>query len=100
METPNNTPLSEPEIDRALEQLDGWHFAENSIGKTFQFGDFREAIGFIVRISFEAEAMNHHPELSNVYSQVHIALSTHDAGNRVTAKDLELARRINDISWI
>ena len=100
METPNNTPLSEPEIDRALEELDGWQFAENSIKKTFQFGDFREAISFIMRISFEAEAMNHHPELSNVYSRVHIALSTHDAGNRVTAKDIELARRINDISWI
>ena len=100
METPNNTPLSEPEIDRALKGLDGWHFGENSIGKTFQFGDFREAISFIMRISFEAEAMNHHPDLSNVYSKVHIALSTHDAGNRVTAKDIELARRINDISWI
>lgn len=100
METPNNTPLSEPEVERALEGLDGWQFAENSIEKTFQFGDFREAISFIMRISFEAEAMNHHPELSNVYSKVHIALSTHDAGNRVTAKDIELARRINDISWI
>ena len=37
---------------------------------------------------------NHHPEIFNVYGKVEITLRTHDAGNRVTALDLSLARAI------
>ncbi len=68
--------------------------------KTFVFGSFREALSFMVRVGFEAEALNHHPEWSNVYNRVVIRLTTHDAGNKVTTSDLELARRIEGISWV
>ncbi len=44
-----------------------------------------------------AEEMNHHPWWSNVYNKVAIELTTHDAGNTVTEKDLALARRIDEI---
>lgn len=97
---PGREPLSIEQIDTALEDLDGWRFDDDTISRVFEFHSFREAIGFIVRISFEAEELNHHPELSNVYNQVHMALSTHDAGDMVTALDIELARRINLISWV
>jgi 4a-hydroxytetrahydrobiopterin dehydratase len=36
------------------------------------------------------EKMNHHPEWFNVYNQVRVDLTTHDAGG-ITAKDVELA---------
>lgn len=68
--------------------------------KTFVFGSFREALSFMVRVGFEAEALNHHPEWSNVYNRVVIRLTTHDAGNKVTTSDLELVRRIEGISWV
>ena len=68
--------------------------------KTFVFGSFREALSFMVRVGFEAEALNHHPEWSNVYNRVVIRLTTHAAGNKVTTSDLELARRIEGISWV
>jgi len=54
----------------------------------------------MVRLSFEAEDLDHHPELSNVYNRVAIALCTHDAGNRVTQLDVELAQRITQLSWV
>jgi len=57
-------------------------------------------MSFMVRVSFEAEAMNHHPEWSNVYNCVAIRLNTHDAGGKVTAKDVELAQRLQKISWV
>ena len=68
--------------------------------KTFVFGSFREALSFMVRVGFEAEALNHHPEWGHVYNRVVIRLTTHDAGNKVTTSDLELARRIEGISWV
>ena len=97
---PGREPLSIEQIDTALEDLDGWRFDDDTISRVFEFNSFREAIGFIVRLSFEAEELNHHPELSNVYNHVHVALSTHDAGDVVTPLDIELARRINLISWV
>jgi 4a-hydroxytetrahydrobiopterin dehydratase len=48
-------------------------------------------------VALVAEAMNHHPEWSNVYGRVVIDLVTHDAGG-VTALDLALARRIDELA--
>jgi 4a-hydroxytetrahydrobiopterin dehydratase len=87
-------PLSKNEIDDVLKELAGWAFESDQLKKSFKFEDFRSAVGFIVRIAFEAEELNHHPELKNVYNQVEIALNTHDAGGKVTQMDVELARRI------
>lgn len=87
-------------IQTALGELPGWTFKHDALAKTFEFPSFREAMGFMVRVAFEAESMDHHPEWMNVYNQVAIRLTTHDAGDKVTAKDLELAARIQKISWV
>lgn len=93
-------PLSREAIEAALTDLPGWTYAEDRLQKTYTFGSFREAVSFIVRIAFEAEQLNHHPELYNVYNRVTLVLTTHAAGNRVTARDLELARAIERIAWV
>jgi 4a-hydroxytetrahydrobiopterin dehydratase len=95
-----STPLNEAEIQAALAPLPGWSFERDALVKTLKFGSFREAMSFMMRAGFEAEAMNHHPEWTNVYNRVAIRLTTHDAGDKVTAKDVELARRFQNISWV
>jgi len=94
-----STRLSSAEIQTALAKLPGWSYADQALHKQFTFEHFREAISFIVRLSFEAEALNHHPELHNVYNRVELKLTTHDAGNQVTALDLELATAIENFNW-
>ena len=93
-------PLDHSQINDALQKLPGWSFEHNKISKTYKFNSFKEAVSFVVRLSFEAEALNHHPELFNVYSTVSIALNTHDAGGKVTEKDLQLAEKIEKLSWV
>jgi 4a-hydroxytetrahydrobiopterin dehydratase len=93
-------PLDKDAISKALAGLAGWEHQDDKLRKRFRFGSFREAISFITRIAFEAEALGHHPEIFNVYDSVDIALTTHDAGNRVTEKDLDLAKAIERISWV
>jgi len=88
-------PLSGEEIARALQELDGWTFENDRLVKQVAFGDFREAMGFIVRVAFEAEALDHHPDLHNAYNRVTLALNTHDAGGKVTAFDVALAKKID-----
>lgn len=96
----NREPLSESAVQDALGDLPGWRHNANRLEKEFEFSSFREAISFIVRMSFEAEERDHHPEMSNVYNRVSIALSTHDAGHVVTQMDLDLARAIEEFSWV
>ena len=93
-------PLKTAEITGALEGLPGWKFQRDALAKTFTFGNFREALSFMVRAGFEAEAMNHHPEWTNVYNRVIVRLNTHDAGGKVTAKDVTLAKKLQELSWV
>lgn len=87
-------PLNTEEIQTALQDLEGWEFHENAIHTAFEFSNFKEAFAAMVRIAFEAEAMQHHPNWYNVYNRLEISLSTHDA-NGVTQKDIELAQKID-----
>ena len=83
--------LSIKEIDEKLANLSGWIFENDRVRKKFQFKNFREAMSFILRISYEAEQMDHHPEIFNCFNRVEISLNTHDAGGKVTEKDFSLA---------
>ena len=95
-----SVPLPDSEIKLALEELPKWAFENNRLRREVAFGSFREAMSFMVRVGFEAEAVDHHPEIINVYNRVNLNLTTHDAEDRVTAKDLVLARRIERIIWV
>ena len=53
---------------------------------------------FITEMAFACEKANHHPVLFNVYSRVEIGLTTHDAGNKVTQKDVDLAAELEKIA--
>ncbi len=88
--------LTEQEINDKLENLEGWDYSENALHTSFEFENFKEAFTLMTRIAFEAEAQQHHPDWSNVYNQLEIKLSTHDAGG-VTEKDFKMANAIEGI---
>jgi len=88
--------LSEEDIQNKLKDFDGWTYAKQAIHTSFQFENFKEAFTVMTRIAFEAEAQQHHPNWGNVYNELEISLSTHDADG-VTEKDFKLARAIEDI---
>lgn len=90
--------LTTSHIKKELENIIGWQYKNNSITKEYEFEDFKSAVSFIVKVAFEAEALQHHPEIYNVYNKVVLTLSTHDDGNIVTQKDLDLAAQINKIA--
>ncbi|QED37063.1 4a-hydroxytetrahydrobiopterin dehydratase [Antarcticibacterium arcticum] len=88
--------LTDEEIEKKLGSLEGWSYTDEGIQTSFEFENFKEAFTLMTRIAFEAEAMDHHPNWTNVYNTLEITLSTHDAGG-VTAKDFKLAKAIEDI---
>lgn len=94
MSTWSREKLDDADVAEHLAQLEGWSRTGDKIRRELKFGDFMSAIAFINRIAAHAEELDHHPELFNVYDNVHIELTTHDADG-LTALDFELARRID-----
>jgi len=78
------------EIAARLELLPGWISSGDTLRRDFVFTDFPEAFGFMTRVAFVAEKLDHHPDWSNVWNRVTVTLSTHDAGG-VTDLDFQLA---------
>jgi len=72
-----------------------WKEADNKLYRKFSFKDFSAAFAFMTRVALAAEKMDHHPLWTNVYNSVEIWLSTHDAGDIVTDKDRQLAKKID-----
>ena len=78
-----------------MQAPDGWIEKDNSLYCEIKFKDFSAAFAFMTNVAAEAEKMKHHPLWTNVYNKVEIWLSTHDAGNIITEKDIQLAEKIN-----
>ena len=91
--------LAGEERAEALKSLPGWSDAEgrDAIRKSFRFGNFSEAFGFMSRVALAAEKMDHHPDWSNVYDRVDIELTSHDIGG-VSERDIKLAAKIEKLA--
>lgn len=88
--------LSEEDIEKRLLRFPDWEYYENAIHAEFEFDNFKDCFSAMSRIAFDCEALNHHPDWTNVYNKLNISLSTHDA-NGVTEKDFKLAQAIENI---
>ncbi len=74
-----------------------WIEKDNQLIGTFEFSDFVEAFAFMTEVALVSEKLNHHPTWINTYNKVEIRLTTHDAGNKITTTDRELASIIESI---
>lgn len=96
--------MTSPRLDEtarleALTRLPAWRLADGreAIERRYRFASFADAITFMARVAFIAEAMDHHPEWRNVYRDVDVVLSTHDAGG-LTMLDIKLADAMDKVA--
>lgn len=75
-----------------------WQEKDNNLYQKFKFKDFKEAITFINAVADLAEKANHHPRIQNTWNTVELWLTTHDAGDKVTDKDKQLAAAIDGLA--
>jgi len=89
--------LSNKQLNECLRELNDWNIVNEKLSKSFKFSNFIQAFGFMTEVAITSEAMDHHPEWSNVYNRVEINLITHSEGG-ITKLDIELAKKIDTIS--
>ncbi|MCG7525426.1 4a-hydroxytetrahydrobiopterin dehydratase [Streptomyces sp. OfavH-34-F] len=87
-------PLSPQEIEEGLRELPGWSLDGDRITRTYRLPSHIAAAAFTVHIAAVQDELNHHSDLTLGYNTVGIAVNSHDAGGKVTGKDLALAARI------
>jgi 4a-hydroxytetrahydrobiopterin dehydratase len=78
--------LSRDEIERRLKSVNNWTLDGDTIRKQFTFKGFPEAVAFVDRLVPEAEATDHHPDITINYRRVTLSYSTHSEGG-LTEKD-------------
>lgn len=89
--------LNDTELEAALESLPGWTLVNGKMHREYAFVDFVHAFGFMATSAIAIEAMEHHPEWSNVWNKVTVDLTTHDLGG-ITSKDILLANKLEAIA--
>jgi len=89
--------LEKGTIQAFLANFPAWSESDGALHRRLKFRDFATALLFMNEVGAVAEEMNHHPDWSNSYNRVDVALRTHSAGG-ITALDLALARRMDEIA--
>jgi 4a-hydroxytetrahydrobiopterin dehydratase len=89
--------LSQDELAAKLRECPEWIREGGEIARALKFKSFPKAIAFVNEVAALAEEANHHPDIDIRYSKVVLRLTTHDRGG-LTARDLELARRIDRLA--
>jgi len=84
--------------DEIAAALPDWDLGDEGISRTFSTSDYGTAMALTVRIGLEAQRRNHHPEITVGWGSVAVSLVTHDAGDSVTDKDVDLAQWIDGIA--
>ncbi|MGZ4692121.1 MAG: 4a-hydroxytetrahydrobiopterin dehydratase [Acidimicrobiales bacterium] len=74
----------------------GWDVVEGKLHRSFTFADFSEAFGFMARVALIAEKLNHHPDWSNSWNRVEIAIVSHDEGG-ISELCVDFATRVNRV---
>ena len=94
---PMPTDLTPDQINEFLSAHPEWARDGEAISRTYVFGDFNEAMGFVVRVGMTSEVADHHPDIDIRWNKVTCVLSTHDQG-ALTSKDLDLASTFDEFN--
>ena len=89
--------LDDKQIATALGRLPGWTREGEGIRRQFTFASFPDAIAFVTRLAFGAEAADHHPDILINYKRVTLTYSTHSEGG-ITPKDVDGARAADGVA--
>lgn len=90
--------LTQQELKSATANLPNWSVQDGKLHAEYRFDDFVHAFAFMTKVALAAETAQHHPEWRNVYNRVTIDLVTHDAGNAISQRDVDLARQIDKLA--
>ena len=89
--------LSPKKVKERLANSPGWTVKGKAIRKLYTFKSFPDAVAFVTRLAFAAEAADHHPDLQVSYKKVTVTWTTHSDGG-LSGKDFDGAAQSDMIA--
>jgi 4a-hydroxytetrahydrobiopterin dehydratase len=83
--------ITSDEARNLVQNLPGWELDGETLRRRFTFQGFTDAVAFVVRVAFDAEAADHHPDILIQFKRVTLTFTTHSAGG-LTTRDFDGAR--------
>jgi 4a-hydroxytetrahydrobiopterin dehydratase len=96
---PQVTPLTEAEITDYLKQFPDWTREGDTISRTFKADTYMAGLALAAAIGTICDVVGHHPDLYIGWKKIRVSFTTHDAGNRLSARDFEAARKVNELGY-
>ena len=91
--------LSTESVQEALSELNGWEHDDNMITKTYEFDSYLAGVAFAAAVGTVAEGRDHHPDMLVTWRKVKVSFTTHDAGSKVTQKDVDAAQAVEALGY-
>jgi 4a-hydroxytetrahydrobiopterin dehydratase len=89
-------PLSNPEADGLMRQLEGWQRDDRLINKTYRFKDYYQTIAFVNAVAWLSHSEDHHPELTVTYNSCKVEYTTHSI-NGLSENDFICAAKVDEL---
>jgi 4a-hydroxytetrahydrobiopterin dehydratase len=93
------TALSDEAITAGLAELAGWERQGDKISKTFKLDTYLAGLALATAIGTVCEGLDHHPDMLIGWRKVEVSLTTHDAGHKISQKDLDAAAKIEALGY-
>ncbi|WP_026924083.1 4a-hydroxytetrahydrobiopterin dehydratase [Glycomyces arizonensis] len=90
-------PLTEAEIELALSELPGWNHTGDRLERSWTFEGHLASVAAATAVGWLQEQRNHHADLTIQYNRLTVSTTTHSAGHKVSAKDVELAQAVSEL---
>lgn len=98
----DRTPLTPDERSGLAGRLPEWILEGETLHRTWAFRDFVEAWAFMGRVAEIAEDLQHHPDWSNSWNRVEMAVTTHHPVGRdgpcLTRLDVAFAEAVDALA--
>lgn len=91
--------LSTDAVQQALATLPGWAAENDMLTKSFQFDSYLAGVAFAAAVGTVAEGHDHHPDMMIGWRKVTVSFTTHDAGSKITQKDIDAATAIEGLGY-
>lgn len=85
------------DIDTFLANHSNWQLVGDTLVGDWKLANFTQLRQAVAQLCDLADELDHHPAVTYGYDTLHVETTTHDAGNTLTAKDIDLAQRVSQL---
>ena len=93
------TPMNDSEIETAMRDMDGWEREGNALVRTYKFDTYLAGVAFASAAGVVCEGLDHHPDMLIGWKKVSLRFTTHDAGHKISAKDIAAAKAVDALGY-